>query len=130
MIEIQPGTNISMYNGSTFTDSIDYVSPHAIGKKTGKYRPGRYGTGSERAYKGSEKAKSYDADMDVLDNYFGTGRAPKSPADDYGYGGDDYHELVMNGPAPIIVKQVDALESSLKEARSMIRKEIQKYISI
>jgi hypothetical protein len=130
MIEIQPGTKISMYNGNSFSDSVDYVAPHAIGKSTGRMRPGRYGTGSERAYKGSEKAKSYEGDMDVLDNYFGTRNDPDlpnaSPADDYGFSGSDHHELVMNGPSPVIVKKVDAPEAVLKEA--IKRKQLRKLI--
>jgi len=132
MIEIQPGTKVSMYNGNSFSDAVDYVSPHAIGKSTGKYRPGRYGTGSESAYKGSEKAKSYEEDMDVLDNYFGTRNdpdfPPTSPADDYGFSGSDHHELVMNGPEPVIVKKVDTPESRLKEVVRMTRIHLRKQI--
>lgn len=116
MIEIQPGTKISMYNGNSFSDSVDYVKPHAIGKSTGK--------------NDVFLSRDYEGDMSVLDNYFGTRNDPDlpnaSPADDYGFSGSDHHELVMNGPSPVIVKKVDALKEAIKrkQLRKLILKEL------
>jgi len=96
MIEIQPGTKISMYNGNTFSDAFRSVEPHATAKASGK--------------NDIFLSRDYEEDMSILDQYFGTGKDPNfppvSPADDYGFSGSDYHELVMNGPAPVIVRKV------------------------